>query len=50
MSYLLDSTVIIDYRTGRRGGIRIVEQLFARSGDLYICEVVTCESDVRRHA
>jgi predicted nucleic acid-binding protein len=44
MSYLLDSTVIIDYSLGRPVGVRIVEELFGRSGDLYVCDVVTCEA------
>lgn len=44
MSYLLDSTVIIDYSLGREAGVRIMEELFGRAADLYICEVVTCEA------
>ena len=44
MNYLLDSTVIIDYSLGREIGVRMVEELFARSGDLYVCDVVTCEA------
>ena len=44
MSYLLDSTVIIDYSLGREAGVRIVEELFGRTGDLYVCEVVACEA------
>ena len=44
MSYLLDSTVIIDYSLGREAGVHIVEELFGRTGDLYVCEVVTCEA------
>ena len=43
MSFLLDSTVVIDYSLGREIGVRIVEELFGRSEDLYVCEVVTCE-------
>jgi predicted nucleic acid-binding protein len=44
MSYVLDSTVIIDYVVGYRPGEEIVERLFAQPGDLYVCDVVTCES------
>jgi predicted nucleic acid-binding protein len=44
MSYLLDSTVIIDYSLGRQVGVRIMEELFGRSSDLYVCDVVTCEA------
>ena len=44
MSYLLDSTAIIDYTTGLPGGVRIHRELFTQSADLYTCEVVTCET------
>lgn len=43
VSYVLDSTVIIDYSEGRPGGTDIVERLFAESGDLYTCDAITCE-------
>ena len=43
MSYLLDSTVIIDYANGRPGGVRVVEELFAHASDLYTCDAITCE-------
>lgn len=44
MSYLLDSTAIIDFTTGQPGGVRIVRDLFAQGSELYTCEVVTCET------
>lgn len=44
MSYLLDSTAIIDFAIGRPGGVRVIRELFARTSELYTCEVVTCES------
>lgn len=44
LSYLLDTTVIIDYSLGLEPGVRIVESLFEASAELYVCDVVTCES------
>ena len=43
MSYVLDSTVIIDYVLGYKPGEEIVERLFGQSEALYIGDVVTCE-------
>lgn len=42
--YILDSTVIIDYCIGFKPGEEMVEQLFALPGDLYACDVITCEA------
>jgi predicted nucleic acid-binding protein len=44
VNYLLDTTVIIDYSLGLEPGVRILESLFEASSELYVCEVVTCES------
>jgi predicted nucleic acid-binding protein len=44
VSYVLDSTAIIDFAIGRPGGVRVIRELFARTSELYTCEVVTCES------
>ena len=44
MSYVLDSTVIIDYCLGYKPGEEMVERLFGQSQDLYVCEIVTCEA------
>jgi predicted nucleic acid-binding protein len=43
VSYVLDSTVIIDYVIGYRPGEAVVERLFAETSELYTCDVVTCE-------
>ena len=44
MTYLLDSTVIIDYIIGYPPGDEIVERLFSETSQLYTCDVVTCEA------
>jgi predicted nucleic acid-binding protein len=44
VSFVLDSTVIIDFVIGYPPGAQIVEQLFAQHEPLYVCDVVTCES------
>jgi predicted nucleic acid-binding protein len=44
VSYVLDSTVIIDYVIGYQPGEEILERLFGQSEELYVCDVVTCES------
>ena len=44
MSYVLDSTVLIDYVIGYAPGEAIIEHLFARARPLYVCDVVTCET------
>jgi predicted nucleic acid-binding protein len=44
VSYVLDSTVIIDYCLGYKPGEELVERLFAQPQDLYVCDVVTCEA------
>lgn len=43
VSYVLDSTVIIDYAEGRPAGVDIVERLFGETADLYTCDAITCE-------
>ncbi len=44
MKYLLDSTVVIDYAVGFPPGVEVVEQLYRSSGELYTCDVVSCET------
>ena len=44
MSYLLDTTVIIDHVGANRGALDLVRRLFEETGDLYTCDVVTCEA------
>lgn len=44
MSYVLDSTVVIDYCIGYKPGEDMVERLFGQPQELYVCDVVTCEA------
>jgi len=44
LSYLLDSTVIIDFVIGYQPGVHIVRRLFEETSDLFTCDVVTCEA------
>jgi predicted nucleic acid-binding protein len=44
MSYLLDTTVVIDWSLGFPGVREVVERCFEETGLLYTCEVVTCEA------
>jgi len=44
VSYLLDSTVLIDYAVGYKPGEEMLDRLFDQRTDLYTCEVVTCEA------
>lgn len=44
MSYVLDSTVIIDYCIGYKPGEEMVERLFGQPQELVVCDVVTCEA------
>jgi predicted nucleic acid-binding protein len=44
MSYLLDSTLIIDCSLGDEAGMAALERLFETTAELYTCEVVTCET------
>jgi predicted nucleic acid-binding protein len=43
-AYVLDTTVIIDHAKGRSDGVKILARLFAETGALYTCDVVTSES------
>jgi predicted nucleic acid-binding protein len=43
MSYVLDSTLLIDHTHGDLGAIAMMERLFAETGDLYTCDAITCE-------
>jgi predicted nucleic acid-binding protein len=42
--YLLDTTVLIDHSKGRAEGVEVLARLVEETGDLYTCDVVTCES------
>ena len=44
MSYLLDTTVLIDYVKGRPEGIEVLDRLFGETGLLYTCDIVACEA------
>ena len=44
MSYLLDTTVLLDFAHGRVTAIELVDRLFAEREPLYTCDVVTCEA------
>lgn len=44
MSYLLDTTVLADFANGSHGARELVEEVLVETGDLYTCEVVTCEA------
>lgn len=44
MRYVLDSTVLIDYSHDFPPGREVMERVFSESGELYTCDVVTCES------
>jgi predicted nucleic acid-binding protein len=55
MSYLLDTTVLLDFAHGRVTAIDLVDRLFSDVEPLYTCDVVTCEAlsggdDVERAA
>jgi predicted nucleic acid-binding protein len=43
MSYVLDSTLLIDHTHGDLGAIAMMERLFAETGDLYTSDAITCE-------
>ena len=44
MSYVLDTTLVIDHAEGFPPGVQLLERLFAETSDLYTCDVVTCEA------
>jgi predicted nucleic acid-binding protein len=44
VSYLLDTTVLADFANGSHGARELIEDLLAETGDLYTCEVVSCEA------
>ncbi len=44
MSYLLDTTVLIDYAKGRPDGAGVVDRLFGETGMLYTCDITTSEA------
>ncbi|CAN5804948.1 type II toxin-antitoxin system VapC family toxin [soil metagenome] len=42
--YLLDTTLLIDHGRGTREGAETLARLFEEAGDLYTCDIVTCEA------
>ena len=44
MSYVLDTTVVIDHVDAYRPASDLLDRLFAETGDIYTCAVVTCEA------
>jgi len=44
MSYVIDTTVVIDHVDGYQPATELLEQLIAETGALYTCAVVTCEA------
>jgi predicted nucleic acid-binding protein len=50
VNYLLDTTVVIDHVDGYAPAVELLERLFSETGDLYTCDVVTCESFSRGDA
>ena len=44
MSYLLDTTVVIDWVADHAAAVEVVERLFAETDQLFTCDVVTCEA------
>lgn len=50
MSYVLDTTVVIDHVDGYQPAAALLDRLFSESGALYTCAVVTCEAMSRGDA
>jgi predicted nucleic acid-binding protein len=44
VSFVLDSTVLIDYVIGYPPGEEILERLFGQTSEIYVCDVVVCET------
>jgi predicted nucleic acid-binding protein len=42
--YVLDTTVLIDHILGYEPGSEIIRRLFEETGELFTCDVVTCEA------
>jgi predicted nucleic acid-binding protein len=43
-SYLLDTTLLVDYVNGDPSAAQTVDGLFSEAADLFTCGVVTCEA------
>lgn len=44
MSYVLDTTVVIDHAFGYEPAVQLLDRLFSEPQDLYTCDVVMCEA------
>src|SRR3990172_8624095 len=44
MSALLDTPLVIDYANGSDEARVVIERLLSEPGDLYTCDIVTCEA------
>jgi predicted nucleic acid-binding protein len=44
VSYLLDTTIVIDHVDGYLPAVELLERLFAETGNLYTCDVIACEA------
>jgi len=44
MSYLLDTTVLIDHAAGRFGATELLERLFGETGDIFVCDATMAEA------
>jgi len=42
--YLLDTTLLADHANGYPPAVALLRQLFEEGGELYTCDVVTCEA------
>jgi len=42
--YLLDTTLIADHANGFAPAVALLGRLYAEGGDLFTCDVVTCEA------
>ncbi len=43
-AYLLDTTLLIDHAKGRPEGVEVIARLFEETGNLYTCDIVSCEA------
>jgi predicted nucleic acid-binding protein len=44
MSYVLDTTVVIDHVEAYPPAVRLINRLFSETSELFTCDVVTCEA------
>jgi predicted nucleic acid-binding protein len=44
LRYLLDTTLIADHANGYRPAVALLQKLFEEGGELFTCDVVTCEA------